>query len=121
MFDAWIEPEVACNWLFSSQTSETSCEMDPRSGGSYKITRIEDGWRYVAVGEYLCVDRSDHLSFTFGMPQFAPDVGTITVLFDPSDRGTAEDGLRPGDEEATLAGWRAMFALLESVPERRTG
>ncbi len=125
VFDAWIKPETASKWLFATESSRSLCELDARSGGSYEITRIQDGQRYVAVGEYLQVDPPRRLTFTFGMPQFAADVDTVKVELTPADGGTelsfTQDGLRPGFEEATLAGWRGMFVLLETALAGRAG
>ena len=91
--------------------------------GEHKITRIENGQRYVAVGEYLRVDRPGHSRFTFGMPRLTLDFDTIAVEFKPAGGGTElslnQYGLRPGHEEATLAGWRGIFGLLEAIPSGR--
>ena len=119
VFDAWIDPGIASRWLFATPEGSTACELDPRPGGSYRITRTAEGAEYVAVGEYLTLDRPRRLAFTFGMPQFAADVGTVTVVLRPAAGGTRMDftqaGLRPGFERETLEGWQRMFDLLESV------
>lgn len=119
VFDAWIDPGLASRWLFVTAEDVTTCRLDPRPGGSYRITRTSDGMEYVAVGEYLTVDRPRCLEFTFAMPQFAADVDTVKVAFVPAETGTHMEfmqvGLRPGFEEETVEGWRQMFDLLDSV------
>ena len=93
------------------------CVMGPRPGGAYRIERTEGGETYVAVGEYREVSPPHRLVFTFSMPQFAADVGTVTVELEPKGEGThmrvTQDGNRPGYDDATRAGWSAMFDLLE--------
>ncbi len=124
VFDAWIQPATAAQWLFSTTASTTVCDLDPRVGGTYTITRTQGDERYVAVGEYVVLDRPHQLVFTFGMPQFSADSCTVTVDISAQDGRTrlrlTQDRMRPGDEEAMLAGWSAMFDLLEQAltPDR---
>ena len=117
VFDAWRTPETASRWLFSTETGVTMCVMDPRPGGAYRIKRTEGGQTYAAVGEYREVSPPHRLVFTFGMPQFAADVGTVTVDLEPKGEGThmrfSQGGNRPGYEDAAREGWSAMFDLLE--------
>ena len=119
VFDAWIDPGLASRWLFATPDGVTECELDPKQGGSYRITRTADGTKYVAVGEYLTVDRPRRLAFTFGMPQFAADVGVVTVVLKPAQGSTemdfSLDGLRPGFEDEEMEGWQRMFDQLESA------
>lgn len=119
VFDAWIDPQTASQWLFNTKTSKTVCELDPRPGGKYRITRTRGGKRYVAVGEYRVVERPDRIVLTFEMPQFAADTDTVTVELGP-DRGGCllslrQEGLRPGYEKSTLAGWEKMFVRLDKA------
>lgn len=124
VFDAWVQPATAAQWLFSTSASTTVCDLDPRVGGTYTITRTQGEERYVAVGEYVVLDRPHQLVFTFGMPQFAADIGTVTVDISAQDGRTklrfTLDGVRPGYEEPTLAGWSEMFDLLAATltPDR---
>lgn len=119
VFDAWRVPETASRWLFSTETSVTTCEMDPRPGGAYRIERKEADQTYVAVGEYREVSPPRRLVFTFGMPQFSPEFATVTVEVEPEGEGTrmrvTQGDLPPGYEDATREGWSAMFDLLERV------
>lgn len=119
VFDAWVVSETASRWLFSTETSEMTCEMDPRPGGAYRIERREGGQSYVAVGEYREVSPPHRLVFTFGMPQFAPGFATVTVEIEPADAGTrmrlTQDSVPPGVEDPIREGWSAMFDLLEQV------
>lgn len=119
LFDAWTVPEVASRWLFAPSGGGSVCELDVRVGGAYRITRTEDGQKYVAVGEYRTVDRPSRLAFTFGMPQFAPGFATVTVEIEPEAGGSrlqvTQDSLPPGAEQPILDGWSTMFDMLENA------
>lgn len=116
VFDAWIDPSIACNWLFTTKTSETTYDLDVRVGGAFTITRRRGGKEYVAVGTYLVIERPHRLVFTFSMPQFAADVDTVTVEIVPDGDGcevTVTQEGRPGYEHSTERGWGKMFDMLE--------
>ena len=58
VFDAWINPETARKWLFTSPTSEHNrTEIDAHVGGTWTITDRRDGIDYTGLGEYLEIDR----------------------------------------------------------------
>lgn len=72
VFDAWLDPEMARQWLFASPKDESyAWEADPRVGGTYRITVRRDGQDYTGLGEYLEIERPRRLVFTFAMPQFS--------------------------------------------------
>ena len=118
-FDAWVLPEIASRWLFADPKIGSVCELDPRVGGNYRITREADGQRYVAVGEYREVCRPARLAFTFGMPQFSPEFAAISVCIDPDGDGCVmrlvQGDLEEGYQDATRQGWEEMFNLLETT------
>jgi len=71
MFEAWIDPETARKWLFTSPASERNrTKIDARVGGKWAITDRRGGTDYTALGEYLEIDRPRRLVFTLLMPQF---------------------------------------------------
>jgi uncharacterized protein YndB with AHSA1/START domain len=113
VFDAWVNPETASQWLFATKTIRTVCAFDPRVGGQWTVTRRRDGVDYVALGEYLEFDRPRRLVFTFGIPQLAADYDTVTVEIEPDGDGCVltltHAGLRPGFEKATINGWARML------------
>lgn len=117
VFDAWLNPQTTCKWLFASPTDEAyAAVLDARVGGQWTITARRDGTDYTAVGEYLAIERPSRLVFTFAMPQFAPDVDRITIAIAPEETGCTmsyvEEGLPPADREATEAGWNKLFDAL---------
>ena len=121
VFDAWIDPETARKWLFTSPTSESNrTELDPRVGGEWTITDRRDGVDYTALGEYLEIDRPRRLVFTFAMPQFSPHSDRVVVEIAPEGMGcllTLMPELMPPDyHSATEEGWGKMFDNLDTLP-----
>lgn len=124
VFDAWTDPAMASQWLFTTKSSKTTYDLDVRVGGSYTITRISNGKKYVAVGKYVEIDRPRKLVFTFGMPQFAADFDTVIVEIEADGDGCVvtltQEGLRPGYEKSTVNGWGKMFMALEGIFDPKT-
>jgi uncharacterized protein YndB with AHSA1/START domain len=120
VFDAWVGPETARRWLFTSPTSEkNSTEIDARPGGKWSITDRRDDNDYTGLGEYLEVDRPRRLVFTFAMPQFSEHADRVVVEIAPDGSGcvlTLSHELLPPDyHAATEDGWGKMFVNLDAV------
>jgi uncharacterized protein YndB with AHSA1/START domain len=120
VFDAWTDPAIAGRWLFTGPASEAhKTDIDPRPGGAWRIEDRREGVDYVAVGEYLEVERPRRLVFTFGMPQFAPGFSRVTVDLAPDRDGCLLTLTQEGVPDAARAGleegWSQMFGQLEAV------
>jgi uncharacterized protein YndB with AHSA1/START domain len=119
VFDAWVNPEIASKWLMMTKSSRNDYTIDLRVGGLYTIARHSANKVYIAVGQYLEIDRPHRLVFTFGMPQFAADFDTVTVEIKPDGSGSlltlTQAGMRPGYEKSTIKGWGSMFLLLDAA------
>jgi uncharacterized protein YndB with AHSA1/START domain len=117
VFDAWLDPNVAARWLFTTPTSEGHItELDVRVGGQWSITDRRMGVDYAALGQYRVIDRPRRLVFSFGMPQFSPEFAEVTVQFAPDGDGCvmtlSQDRLPSEHVEPTREGWSAMFDAL---------
>jgi uncharacterized protein YndB with AHSA1/START domain len=120
VFDAWINPETARKWLFTSPTSESNrTELDARVGGTWTITDCRDGVDYTGLGEYLEIDPPRRLVFTFAMPQFDPRFDRIVVEIAPDGAGCilslTHELLPPDYHRATEDGWGQMFDNLDTI------
>lgn len=126
VFAAWVDPELACKWLMASAESVPGdYALDTQVGGEWTIHRRAGEKIYTAVGEYLEIDPPRRLVFTFSMPQFAVDVGTVTVEIKPDKGGSlvklTQSGDRPGYERSTAHGWEGMLIRLERTLTGKTG
>jgi len=84
VFDAWLTPEVTRRWLFTTDDSEViRCEIDARVGGKFEIVDKRESGEFKGeirhVGEYLEIDRPRRLVFTFGVPQFDPNMTRVEI------------------------------------------
>jgi uncharacterized protein YndB with AHSA1/START domain len=125
VFDAWLDPKLAARFLFATPTGQMIlCEIDARVGGRFDLTeRRPDMGDVKHVGEYLEIDRPRRLVFTFGVPQFNPDMTRVEVEVRPVGEG-CELTLTQRDVPAEWAersqeGWTKIIASLAGALEGR--
>ncbi len=122
VFDAWLDPTIAREWLFTSPGTDTvnrRVKVDAQVGGSYLFTNKCDDVELEAVGEYLEIDRPCRLVFTFAMPQFGPHVDRLTVEIVADGAGCVltltHELLPPEFQGPTESGWGKMFVRLAAT------
>ncbi len=122
VFDAFLKPEVARNWLFTSPDTDCAArriEIDARVGGKWLMTNQCEGMDLEGIGEYLEIDRPRRLVFTFCIPQFGPDLDKIVVEIAPDGAGCiltlTHEQLPPEFHDATKNGWGKMFVRLDEL------
>jgi uncharacterized protein YndB with AHSA1/START domain len=125
VFDAWLDPKVAPRFLFATPTGEMIvCEIDARVGGRFDLTeRRPDMGDVKHVGEYLEIERPRRLVFTFGVPQFNPDMSRVEVEIRAVGTG-CELSLTQRDApdewaERSREGWTKIVASLEGALQGR--
>ena len=65
VFDAWLDPEIAGQWLFATASRPmTSVTIDARAGGAFRLVDRNDGGHIEHAGVYLEIDRPWRLAFT---------------------------------------------------------
>jgi uncharacterized protein YndB with AHSA1/START domain len=128
VFDAWIDPETARQWLFASPDQDPKArrvELDARVGGKWLMTNQCEGMELEGIGEYLEIDRPRRLVFTFAIPQFGPGVDRIVVEIAPDGQGCilslTHELLPPEFHSATESGWGKMFTTLDAILARQQG
>ena len=119
VFDAWIDPEIARQWLFAHPKEETvRVEIDARVGGRFTVTRRgeQDTEHF---GEYLEVDRPRKLVFSFSVPRYSLEDTRITIEIVPKGSGCEltlyHEGVLPEWAEGMRGGWNSMLQGLAST------
>ena len=137
VFDAWLNPEFATRWLFTSPSSDRSgrrVEIDPRIGGQYTIVDRRNGVDFEGDGEYVEIDRPRRLVFTFRIAQLSPTIDTVIVEITPLEQGCqlvlTQEIAVPHKENASTKqvqemlssykkesekGWSSMFKQLDKM------
>ena len=115
VFDAWLDPKKAARFLFATPTGEmVKAEIVARVGGKFVFVDRRPGMGDVEhVGEYLEIDRPRRLVFTFGVPQYAKEITTVTVEITPTGSGCelvlTHAGVFPEMREQTTRGWTMIL------------
>ncbi|MEK3889779.1 SRPBCC family protein [Bacillus sp. FSL K6-3431] len=136
VFDAWLNPEMMRKWFFTLEGTNKVAQNNPQVGGTWEIIDHRDGKDYRAVGEYLEIDPSKKLVFTFKMPQFSESEDTITVELKDLQQGCemtfSQNIIVPHEENWTTSdidkalveyhdgsehGWNLMFMGLKELVE----
>ena len=121
VFDAWLDPNTAGQWLFATESCQMiRVEIDPRVGGSFNFTR-RDGDDVEHVGEYLEIDRPLRLVFSFSVPKYSKEITRVTIDIVSLEGGcqltlTHEDVL-PEWASASEAGWTMILNSLARTLE----
>ncbi len=90
VFDAWLDPQTASKFLFTT-----------------------------AVGEYLVIERPRRLVFAFAVPKYSPDYTTVTIDIVENGRGCrltlTHEGVLPEYADKTREGWATILSNLPAM------
>jgi two-component system cell cycle response regulator DivK len=118
VFDAWLDPATAGEWLFATPEGEMlRVEIDPRPGGSYSIVERRKGEDVLHTGVYEAVDRPERLVFTLRVPKYGDASSRVSIDIAPDGAGSRLS-LRqtppvPADEAVRYEnGWATILASL---------
>ena len=109
----FTEPELMAQWFCPNPDLPTTCELDVRPGGAWRVVMGE----WVVGGSYLEIDPPHRLVFSFDWEHDDDAPSTVTVEITPTDAGTrlvlsheevAPDG---GHQE----GWALSFVRLDRL------
>lgn len=119
VYDAWLDPEKASRFLYTTVTGEiVRCDIDPKVGGKYEIVDRRNGEDILHEGTYLELDRPNRIVFTLRVPKYSPESDRVTIDIKPLSAGceltlTTETA----DEWAadTQRGWRMILDVLDQT------
>ena len=126
VFDAWINPEVLKRWWAAAPTWSTPlAEVDPREGGSYRLSmKTDEGEVHTVHGEFTEITPPERLAYTWAWAE-GPDAAMagsestqVVVEFLEDGEGTLVKLTHSGfaSEEIRdmhVSGWAAVLASLE--------
>jgi uncharacterized protein YndB with AHSA1/START domain len=120
VFDAWLNPQIACNFLFATPTGEmVRTEIDARVGGSFLLVDRREGLDVEHIGEYLELDRPRRIVFSFRVPHYSAESSRVTVEFEALENGCdltlSHQGVLPKYEASTQAGWTMILDALDAA------
>lgn len=123
VFDAWLDPAIACRWLFGMETSQNvRTDIDARVGGSFTITDRRDGVDIEHRGKYLQIDRPRRLVFEFQVPTYSPQVTRVSIeivaLGDGCELTLLHEGVPQDWIVRTRDGWSQMLKRLQARIEQ---
>lgn len=117
VFDAWLDPQRAGQWLFATPTGQmVRVEIDARVGGKFVFVERRGGEDFEHHGEYLEIRRPSRLVFSFAVPKFSPLSTRVAIDIVPDQDGCmltlVHEGVLPDFEQRTLSGWQAILDRL---------
>ena len=128
VFDAWLDPAGAGEWLFATPDGErVQVEIDPRVGGRYAIVERREGEDVLHTGVYEEVERPRRLVFTLAVPKYSPNSERVSIDIAAADEGcelTLSQSMSPGAParpERIEQGWGKVLDALAARLERKGG
>jgi uncharacterized protein YndB with AHSA1/START domain len=91
LFEAWTRPEHIRHWWGCHGASISTCEIDLRIGGAWKILlRMPDGSGHSFHGVYREIVSAERLVYSecYDAPQFGNPEWLTTVTFEETEGGT---------------------------------
>lgn len=119
VYDAWLDPDKARRFLFTTATGEiVRCDVDARVGGTFTIVDRRNGEDVLHEGTYLELDRPRRIVFTLRVPKYSSDEDRITIDIEPLAQGCELTlTTQTADEWAddTRRGWTTILDVLDET------
>ena len=118
VFDAWLDPVLARQWLFATATRPIACvEIDARVGGAFCFSEWHDGALVAHAGRYVEIEPHTRLAFTLSSHMHGHAQTHVEVSIDARRRGCtlvlAHAGVPPGRVAYTRARWTGILYGLD--------
>ena len=119
VYDAWLDPEKARRFLFTTATGEiVRCDIDARVGGRYVMVDRRNGDDVLHEGAYVELDWPRRIVFTLRVPKYSSDEDRVTIDIKPVAHGCELTlTTRTADEWAYDAqrGWAMILDVLDET------
>ncbi|MFM7592572.1 MAG: SRPBCC family protein [Isosphaeraceae bacterium] len=128
IFQAWIDPEILCHWMFSPAVRDESIihlNCDARPGGRFSFLVNRNQMLIDHVGEYQIVNKPTELQFTWAIGQITGNDSKVRVeirQISEHCRLTIRHEMQPDWADyidRTRQGWekmaRSLKVFLESI------
>jgi uncharacterized protein YndB with AHSA1/START domain len=110
LFDAWLDPGLAQQWLFATATRPMArVEIDARVGGAFCFTECQDGALVTHAGRYMEIVQPRRLAFTLASHMHAHASTRVEVAIQPRRRGSMLTLTHAGVPSDRLAYTRARW------------
>jgi uncharacterized protein YndB with AHSA1/START domain len=90
VFDAWLDVTLLGRWMFGPAVRDEKIvrlELEPKVGGKFSFVVDRQGTQVEHVGEYLEIERSRLLVFTWATRENLPDTSRVIVEIMPLEKG----------------------------------
>ncbi|MCR0981388.1 SRPBCC family protein [Roseomonas populi] len=116
LFQAWTDPELAAQWLFTGLVGEIAeLAMDARPGGVFRLR----GALHEGYGEFIELEPPRRIVLAFGVPALRHGVDRFVVEITPEAGGSllslTKEGLPPDLTDETEGDWGVMFDRLAAI------
>ena len=111
VYDAWLDPQWLERWMFGPQVRDERVlrlATEPRVGGRFSYAVDRCGLPVDHVGEYLELDPSQLIVFTWGIRGSRTEPGRVVVEI----AGRADDGCDVTVTHIMAAAWTASRSSL---------
>ncbi len=118
VFGAWLDPDLMRGWMLRGKCLEV--EVEPREGGSYRLTAEMPYGPAVAFGTFREIRAPERLVLTFSWEQIPIGETVITIDCRPHPEATEmhfRQELFPDEGTASIheAAWPLDFDLLATA------
>jgi uncharacterized protein YndB with AHSA1/START domain len=132
LFDAWTDQAQFAEWFGPKGVTTVYCDLDPRTGGAWRLLGRNSERTFAVSGRYLEVKRPERLVFTFAWhdkgdhAELREDETTVTLDFRPLAGGKTEMTMVQTRFPDTTAaanhnrGWTGSFDKLDDLLRRTT-
>jgi uncharacterized protein YndB with AHSA1/START domain len=114
VFNAWLDPEVAGQWLFATASHPMArVEIDARVGGSFRFVDQRDGEITEHAGEYVEIVPYRRLAFSLSVEKRPHVITRVMVEIAPATNGCAlaltHENVPPDCASRTQGRWTGIL------------